>query len=91
MSEIRVTVGFKCTTKEKEAIESIAKSQGMTISEYLKLRVSEPRVPKKAKSRNTVRSLSKITELLYSENPLLSDKEKIDIMKEEVKNLWKNS
>ena len=63
----------------------------MTISEYLKLRVSEPRVPKKAKSRNTVRSLSKITELLYSENPLLSDKEKIDIMKEEVKNLWKNS
>lgn len=91
MNKIRTTVGFKCTVKEKEIMEAIAKSQGMTLSQYLKLRASEPRIPKKAKSRNTVRSLSKISELLYSDDSLLSDKEKLDIVKEEVKNLWKNS
>ncbi len=48
MNKIRTTVGFKCTVKEKEIMETIAKSQGMTLSQYLKLRVSEPRIPKKA-------------------------------------------
>lgn len=81
MEKATTTAGFKCTVKEKESMETMARSLNITLSEYLKLRVSEPRIPKKVKSRDAVRSLFRSSEILYSEDFQLSDMEKTDIIK----------
>lgn len=81
-------VVFCCTDKEKEAIESMAKKSGMTPSLYCRMRVMEPRVPKKKKGRNMAAALMEISELIESRNPLLTDKDKLEYINKEVKKIW---
>jgi len=81
-------ISIKCSDSEKEAISAIANKHKMTISEYSRLKVTEPRVPRKVKNREMVYTMMKISELLYYKNPMYSDCYKLESIKKEVDKLW---